>query len=202
MELTVTEAAAVLGKSARTVRHLVKQGKIPGRRVGNRWLIDREALSATFTHDADARRERVRELEEHVAKALDDSLPAGSREHGDRRHYSVSDLRAFQHGKEVLAELDRTIASTPSLAAELREARGSLLCCLRALTEGSHQFHADLKLECFLRARTTCCACITDLLTVSAADHAVSLAELADRLERDLLGALRGLLRRAERRRR
>lgn len=44
MRLTVKQAAALLGKSARTVRHLAQNGKLPGTRVDGRWMFDRDAL--------------------------------------------------------------------------------------------------------------------------------------------------------------
>ena len=46
MKLTVNEAAALLGKSPRMIRHLAQNGGIPAERMGNRWVFDREKLTA------------------------------------------------------------------------------------------------------------------------------------------------------------
>lgn len=42
---TIT-AAEVLGCSPANVRYLVRRGKLPGRRVGNRWLVSADAVHA------------------------------------------------------------------------------------------------------------------------------------------------------------
>lgn len=44
-DLTIAEAAVVLGKSRRTVQRLVQTGKLPAKRVGHlMWVIRREDL--------------------------------------------------------------------------------------------------------------------------------------------------------------
>ena len=47
MELTVREAAALMGRSARPVRAQVARGELPGVKRGGRWLIPRKALPLT-----------------------------------------------------------------------------------------------------------------------------------------------------------
>ncbi|MBM4726057.1 DNA-binding protein [Rhodococcus sp. ABRD24] len=42
---TIT-AAEVLGCSPANVRYLVRRGTLPGRRVGNRWLVSADAVHA------------------------------------------------------------------------------------------------------------------------------------------------------------
>lgn len=37
--ISAQQAAAALGCSDQTVRHMAEQGKIPGMRIGNRWLF-------------------------------------------------------------------------------------------------------------------------------------------------------------------
>ena len=44
MELTITEAATLLGRSPRTVRAQVARGELPGFKRGGQWVIRREAL--------------------------------------------------------------------------------------------------------------------------------------------------------------
>ncbi|MCL2455022.1 MAG: helix-turn-helix domain-containing protein [Micrococcales bacterium] len=47
MEITVPEAADVLGLSARRVRQLIGAGRLRARRVGRQWLVDGASLPTT-----------------------------------------------------------------------------------------------------------------------------------------------------------
>ncbi len=54
MEISIKDAAELLGKSERTVRHMAQTGRLPARRIGARWLINRDDLlarKAAGTHD-------------------------------------------------------------------------------------------------------------------------------------------------------
>jgi len=42
--LTVTQAAAILGKDPSAVRRMVQTGTLPAHRIGSRWLIDEAEL--------------------------------------------------------------------------------------------------------------------------------------------------------------
>ncbi len=44
MDLSIKEAAALIGKSERTVRHMAQTGRLPARRIGSRWVIHRGDL--------------------------------------------------------------------------------------------------------------------------------------------------------------
>jgi excisionase family DNA binding protein len=46
MEISIKDAAELLGKSERTVRHMAQTGRLPARRIGARWLINQEDLLA------------------------------------------------------------------------------------------------------------------------------------------------------------
>ena len=46
MEISIKDAAELLGKSERTVRHMAQTGRLPARRIGARWLINRDDLLA------------------------------------------------------------------------------------------------------------------------------------------------------------
>ena len=60
--LTVDEVAELLRVSARTVQRLLKEGKLPGVRVGRQWRIPRAELvaylKAPTRASAEGRRER------------------------------------------------------------------------------------------------------------------------------------------------
>ncbi|HGG57526.1 MAG TPA: DNA-binding protein [Nannocystis exedens] len=44
MDLSIKEAATLIGKSERTVRHMAQTGRLPARRIGSRWVIRRADL--------------------------------------------------------------------------------------------------------------------------------------------------------------
>ena len=190
MELSIKEAAALLGRSPRTVRHLAQSGQLPARREGRAWRIDRDALSSTIAKDADRRREQMQTLEATLQQAVADVTPSKA---PHARTYSVGDLRAFGVGKEVYARLPNDRGQFETVRADLRR-------CLRALSDGFHQFHPDVKIDCFVRARAAAANAVAELMLLDEPDS-VDLASLAGRLEGELLGQLRGLIRRAERRR-
>ncbi|MBB5041875.1 DNA-binding protein [Shinella fusca] len=46
------EIAKVIGRSARVTFHLLSTGKLPAKKVGSRWVVERSKLVAFFTEDA------------------------------------------------------------------------------------------------------------------------------------------------------
>jgi len=44
--VTVQEAARILGRSIEQVRRYLREGRLPGWRIGHQWFIEAEALSA------------------------------------------------------------------------------------------------------------------------------------------------------------
>lgn len=60
--ITVADAAKILHRSIEQVRRYLREGKLPGQRIGHQWFIKREALMA---HKGEARyQEQMRLLEE------------------------------------------------------------------------------------------------------------------------------------------
>lgn len=55
--MTAQEAADYLRVALDTVRRLVSQGKIPGRKVGGQWRFDKKHLDKWMREQAKARRE-------------------------------------------------------------------------------------------------------------------------------------------------
>lgn len=202
MELSVNEAARLLGKSPRTVRHLVATGQLRGRREGVRWLIDREALESISPAEAASRRAQVERVRERVDAAMDRAAPPPA-DGRVRRAYSVRDLRAFELARELIAKVARARdASSGPAGDRLARAEGSLRECLRALADGCHQFHAHAKADCYAHARSTACAAVADLLAFTAVHEQAEADEVAERIEAELLRSIRGLIRSAEKARR
>ncbi len=47
--INVAEAARRLGRSIEQVRRYLREGKLPGKRVGQQWFIDERAVSPQYT---------------------------------------------------------------------------------------------------------------------------------------------------------
>ena len=57
----VTEASKVLRVHPETVKRLIREGKLPATKFGNKWVIERDRLQV-FANTYDGRRGRVRRL--------------------------------------------------------------------------------------------------------------------------------------------
>lgn len=208
MEISIKDAAELIGKSERTVRHMAQTGRLPARRVGARWLIDRddllsgkynnvsdepeevpaETLTAQVETETDA--EAPAEAEEERAAAprprvrWDRSLPAGSP--------SVRALDSFHIAAELLAELGELRQSLPD-APLLRDAENHLRGFIQALADGCHADGSDQPAR-LRAARTAVCAALTDLIHFNVTRDQPDLTPLVDRIEHELLSSLQGLI--------
>lgn len=179
MDLTLDQAALLLGCTVRQVRYRVQQGTLPAHREGRRWLIRREDLPRA-DGQATAQDRDLGRLRATVDRALD--LPP-------RPIYTLSQLRAFQAGAPLLA-------STAPLG--VAEATRTLRAALHRLAVGFHRFHREEKLAALREARDLAATAAAELML----DGRPEAAALAKRIEEELLPAVGGLLRRAERRER
>jgi excisionase family DNA binding protein len=92
MELTIREAATLLGRSERAVRAQVARKALPAVKRGGRWMTPRHALPLT-----DAQRQAVREKADDVRAAVESAV---------RKHLSsAEDLEPFRDGRRVLLAL-------------------------------------------------------------------------------------------------
>lgn len=219
MEISIKDAAELLGKSERTVRHMAQTGRLPARRIGARWLINRDDLLARKAAgttddaelDADADLETA-ELEadddttadEHHAPRNPSRQPftvdwqTGAPNLGFDRALppgaitSVRELPSFHVATELLTELGELRRETKDTST-LREAEGHLREFVALLADGCH---ADLhtRRDRFREAQSRACSALTDLIHFNVGRAEPDLAPLAERLERDLIGSLRLLL--------
>ena len=192
MDLSVKEAAALLGKSPRTVRLMIQQGRIVARRDGQQWRIDRDRLVGVDAERAEARSSELSQIRDHLDGAIEAVQPPAERPR--RSFYSVRDVTAFSAAASVLAELDDFPADA------IEPARTHLQAFLRCIADAVHQFHPEQKIPRFVEARRLACEALADLVVARGRSDAAALEPLADRVERDVLGPLRGLIRSAERR--
>lgn len=169
MELSVAEAAALLGVSTRAVRGQLTRGALAGRKVGSQWRIDRATLPLT-----EGQRARIAE----VRAVVDAALPAtGATSRGERSR-SVADLDAFRLGAALLPDAHD---ADPALGEELDEA-------LVPLGRAVHTFLRADKLAALADARARIAAVATRL-------HLRGHGNLGTRVEREVLPALVGFAR-------
>lgn len=221
MEISIKDAAELLGKSERTVRHMAQTGRLPARRIGARWLINRDDLlarkAAGTTDDAEADAEAEAEFETAEVETDDDStadeqhVPRNPSRQGVTVNWqssapnlgyeralppgiitSVRELPSFHVATELLTELGELRRELKDTAA-LREAEGHLREFVALLADGCH---ADLhtRRDRFREAQSRACSALTDVIHFNVGRAEPDLAPLAERLERDLIGSLRLLL--------
>ncbi|WAS98307.1 helix-turn-helix domain-containing protein [Nannocystis punicea] len=210
MEISIKDAADLLGKSERTVRHMAQTGRLPARRVGSRWLIDRDDLMSgkysghgdddvaaesaeaeapaadvqedNFDHDHEDAEASI--SAERPRLRFDRALPPGTP--------SVRALDSFHIAADLLAELGelrRDLRDAP----HLRDAEQNLRGFIQALADGIHADLADQP-ERFRAARTQVCAALTDLIHFNVTQDKPDLTPLVDRVEHELLGSLQVLI--------
>ncbi len=147
MELTVREAAALMGRSPRTVRAQVARGALPGVKRNGRWSIPRHSLPLTETQ-----RQRLQAKADRVREAVEDALPSRTAATSGQRQRSLADLDAFRHGAELLAGVRG--AGSENVSAAVRDRVAALLeGALLALAEAVEHFDRQAKLEAIHRCR-------------------------------------------------
>lgn len=186
MELTVQEAATLLGASARTVRARLARGDLPGTKRGSRWVIAREDLPLSERERARLA-QRAHELRASVEHALA-SAPGGA-----RRARSALDLETVQHARGLLAELRGADGAGPALA------RRELERALVDLVRGAHAYDRESKLLALRRARDRTSRAVAALVLASDGPLDAAAERWVEALEGRVLASLGGLLRWVER---
>jgi hypothetical protein len=199
MDLSLADAATVLGRSPRQLRYLLRTGRIKARKIGTRWVISSADLPLT-----DAQRQGLAERAAAVRQAVDQALspvdkairgtvliPEGPPA-GKKKHYSVRDLEPFRQGEEVYR------AIVAALGREDEAAR-HLFGALDRITRGCHAYEPRDKCRELSAARESIASAVTCLL-IGAESEDPRRSEFADRLERDVIPRLSRLLAAHERR--
>lgn len=185
MELSLAEAARLLGKSERQLRYQIKIGNLPARKLDGRWRIHRDDLPIS-----DGQQKALERKSERAVRIAQQVLGDTSRAESKKR-YSVRELRAYQHSAPVYRDLVATFGPEHPAAGFLREA-------LMLLASGCHEYQAREKAAYYARAREQASrAVMTLLLDTDEQQH-----ELVAQLEQAVVPALGGLIRQAERRER
>jgi excisionase family DNA binding protein len=95
MELSLQQAAAILGKTRRQVLYMIDQGRLPGKKVGGRWVIDRVDLQVD-----EAMQQRTRQKQARFRAVVEDVLTPAT-----ERRYSLRDLKAVQLAEPIVTWL-------------------------------------------------------------------------------------------------
>lgn len=181
MDLTLREAALLLSRSERTVRAQLARGELRGRKCGRSWLLRSEDLPLTASARSDlARRAEV------AHEAVEASLPDRVRQ--ARRRLPIAELELFRLGRDFLGELRARLCLRPLV--------GPFESGLRDVVLARHEFDPVLAREALRNVRRSWSEVLFRLLTLEA-DEVVG-AELAQRLEQELLRRLGGMLRRSD----
>ena len=179
MQLTLEQAADLLGKTRRQVVYMIEQGRLPAKKVGGRWTIERADLAVD-----DATRQRSNQRDVRFRAAVEEALTPAAK----NRRYTLGDLKAVQLATPVYRELLTRGSAAQPAALQMR-------ACLDHLAVGCHRYDRREKTMAYRAARdaASLAAMALWLATTDGAEP------LLDAIEQELLAAIAGILRRSER---
>ena len=179
MDLTLTQAAQLLGKTRRQVEYLVKTGRLPAKKAGARWLVADTDLPLS-PGQRQARERKTAALHAVAEEVRGETAP--------KTRYSLRDLKAFREGLAAYGAGRKQLPETHPALPLLRQA-------LDDLAVGCHRFERRSKAEAYGRARDNASLAVCALLV----DEAPAGEALIERIEQAIIPAIAGLMRRAER---
>ncbi len=184
MELTVPEAAALLGRSPRTLRAQVARGEIPGTKRNGRWYVDKRDLPLT-----EVQRRALQEKSDQVRAAVESVLPSRMASRPGQRFRSLADLDSFRRGAQLLAEISQS--DHPAAMKSAFHIRKALF----HLAEAVHQYHRDLKADALAQARAELAHAVAVLLMDGGLPPPDPLHGWVLALETEILPAVSGFAR-------
>jgi len=219
MDISIREAADILHKSQRTVRHMAQTGRIPARRIGSRWLLKREDVEALrdgkpLEESAEAPAEPTANESESAHQTVDETprRPAYTIDFNQSLHTSqmkpghtarsIRELGSFGILTNLLGELASLRRVGPCETRLLDEIERSLRNVLEILADGLHRGETEQRVERFLQAQSKACAALTSLLHYNMIYAEPDLSPIADRIEHDLIQSIQDLIDDIERRNR
>ena len=189
MDLSVKEAAALLDLRPRTIRARLARGELPGKKKNGHWVIAQRDLPLT-----DGQRQSLNARADQLRQALDDALPSRVATTPNDRRKRLSDLNVIRLIQEARRCLETELISPASSTNAHRAAR-ILDEALVAVSQGISHFDMRLRMDAFLRARSSLGIAV-GLLSMAGSD-----GRTTDVLELQAIPALGGLMRWNERRR-
>ncbi len=223
MDLSIKEAATLIGKSERTVRHMAQTGRLPARRIGSRWVIRRTDLDGLGKSRKSAAPTRPQTSSQSAAPTrpkprsmpVTETPPQGSEptrtrpqpsftvsfspanppaEPGDRDYpNSIRELDAFAIGTAILSGVAEGRRNPRSDDALLAETEEALRAYLQFLADGCHQADPRRKQELFQEAQSRACSALSGLVHYNLVYTDPDFSRLAERIETHLLTSLQEL---------
>lgn len=182
MDLSLSEAARLLGKTDRQMRYLVCSGEIPARKDKGRWRIHRDDLPL-----GEGQERAQRQKDERAARLAEEILRPAAK--GSKKGFSVREIRAYREGAPIYRQIVAEVGAEHPSVVLLREAFMLLAC-------GYHEFEGDKKALLYAEARHQASRAAMVLLL----DGEEKYGELVGQLETILLPAVGGLIHQAEKR--
>ncbi len=182
MDLSLREAATLLGRRPRTVRAQLARGELKGRKRDGKWLIRRADLPLT-----EAQRRTLTRKIVSLHDAVDAAIPEAVRDRVGA--VGLAQLDVFRLGRDVRGEM--TASGEGSAASD------ALGAALIAIGEGHHQFDPATKRAAFINARAHLSRVVVELLLGDPPPEAPE-ARWAAAIEAEVLPRLAGLIRWAE----
>ena len=194
MELTIREAAVLLGRKPRTLRAQLARGELPGRKLDGVWRLESRQLPLT-----EAQRDALQRKADRVRQAVDDVLPSRMAASPQQRSRSIADLDAFRRGQEILSEMRQ---ANEDLDTGRRERAAAILEeALLAFAEGVVLFDKGHKLEAVNRSRSKLARCAAMLLIEGGIPPAEPIFGWVSAIESEIVPAVAGFARWADGRR-
>lgn len=182
MQLSLKEAAQLIGRSERTLRGWFASGRIAARKVDGRWRVHRKDLPLT-----DAQRRQMGQRVDHLRDVVDAALP--SRLGGGARR-SLADDDLFRAIVDLVAAADACAIEPPL--------RAHLVASARALGAARYAFKRSEKVAALQAARAALGWFAADVLVNAQGRLEGPEVALVVLLEADVLRRLGGRLKWAE----
>jgi excisionase family DNA binding protein len=181
MQLSLQEAMQILGKTRRQVLYMIDQGRLPARKVGSRWVVERADMQVD-----EAVQQRTFQKQARFKAVIEEALTPGQ-----ERRYTLRDLKAVQVATPIYRDIAARGESWSKAAAHMR-------ACLEQLAVGCHRYDRQEKTLAYRAARDAASLAAIELLL----HHDANTPDdgLLDAIEQELMPAMAGLLRRSERR--
>jgi hypothetical protein len=151
MELSLQQTADIPGKTRRQVLYMIDQGRLPGKKVGGRWVVDRADLQVD-----EEMQQRTSQKQARFRAVVEDVLTPGK----DRR-YTVRDLKAVQLATPIYQQLVAHGAGWEQAATYMR-------ACLDQLALGCYRYDRQEKTVAYRAARDAASLACMELLLRTA----------------------------------
>jgi excisionase family DNA binding protein len=193
-DMTVAEAADVLGVTTRSVLNYIKAKEIEAIKVGKSWFIRKASLEA-FSHKFGIRKEEIPDSEKEKKKNEFRKTVESAKD--NEKRFSVKNLRLFNKASDILKGLNfKDIESSENIKIRLEELK---LSAIELLGAGYYSFEPRNKMGLYNESRQKVGGILA--LTYYQMPENHNLKKAIDEIENDLLPAYSALIKRMDRKR-